>query len=149
MSVSVKLKDDMKQAMRDREAGKFRLSVIRMVLASIKNLEIERKKTLSDEDVLDVLAKEVKLRRDAAVDFKKGNRQDLVDNLEKEIAILMDYLPAQLSEEELRAIIAEAVIVTQATQQKDMGKVMAVLLPQVKGRADGKMVSTIVKEFLA
>lgn len=149
MSVSVKLKDDMKQAMRDREAGKFRLSVIRMVLASIKNLEIERKKTLSDEDVLDVLAKEVKLRRDAAVDFKKGNRQDLVDNLEKEIAILMDYLPAQLSEEELRAIIAEAVTVTQATQQKDMGKVMAVLLPQVKGRADGKMVSTIVKEFLA
>ena len=73
----------------------------------------------------------------------------LLDNLEKEIAILMDYLPAQLSEEELRAIIAEAVIVTQATQQKDMGKVMAVLLPQVKGRADGKMVSTIVKEFLA
>lgn len=149
MSVSVKLKDDMKQAMRDREAGKFRLSVIRMVLASIKNLEIERKKALSDDEVLDVLAKEVKLRRDAAVDFKKGNRQDLVDNLEKEVAILMDYLPAQLSEEELRAIIAEAVAATQATQQKDMGKVMAVLMPQVKGRADGKLVSAIVKEFLA
>ena len=149
MSIYVKLKDDMKQAMRDREAGKFRLSVIRMVLAGIKNLEIERKKTLSDEEVLEVLAKEVKLRRDAAVDFKKGNRQDLVDNLEKEVAILMDYLPAQLSEEELRAIIAKAVAAVQATQQKDMGKVMAVLMPQVKGRADGKLVSAIVKEFLA
>lgn len=148
MSVKDRLTEDMKQAMKDREAGKLRLSVIRMVRASIKNTEIDRHKELSDDEVLDVLAKEVKLRRDAAEEFRKGNRQDLVDTLEQEVAILMQYLPEQLSEAEVRALVAEAITATGAADVKAMGKVMAALMPKVKGRADGKLVNTIVKEML-
>lgn len=149
MSVKERLNEDMKQAMKEKEAGKFRLSVIRMVRASIKNSEIDRKRELSEEEVLDIVAKEVKLRRDAAEEFSKGNRPDLVDNVQKEAAILMDYLPAQLSEPEVRALVAAAVDQTGAISAKDMGKVMAALMPQVKGRADGKMVNVIVKEMLS
>lgn len=149
MSVKDRLTEDMKQAMKAREAGKLRLSVIRMVRASIKNVEIDRRKELSDDEVLDVLAKEVKLRRDAAEEFKKGNRQDLVDTLGQEIAILMQYLPEQMSEAEVRTLVAEAVAATGAADAKEMGKVMAVLMPKVKGRADGKLVNAIVKEMLS
>ena len=149
MSVKERLNEDMKQAMKEKEAGKFRLSVIRMVRASIKNSEIDRKRELSEEEVLDIVAKEVKLRRDAAEEFSKGNRPDLVDNVQREAAILMDYLPPQLSEPEVRALVAAAVTQTGATSAKDMGKVMAALMPQVKGRADGKMVNVIVKEMLS
>lgn len=148
MSLKEKLTEDMKQAMKDKEAGKLRLSVIRMVRASIKNVEIDHKKELSEDEVLDVLAKEVKMRRDAMEEFRKGNRQDLVDNLEQEIAILMQYLPQQLSENEVRTLVSDAVAETQANNPKDMGKVMAVLMPKVKGRADGKMVNAIVRELL-
>lgn len=148
MSIKDKLTEDMKQAMKDREGGKFRLSVIRMVRASIKNLEIEKKKELSEEEVLDVLAKEVKMRRDSIEEFKKGNRPDLVENLEQEVDILMQYLPQQLSEQEVRALVTEAVTESQAASVKDMGKVMAILMPKVKGRADGKLVNSIVREFL-
>lgn len=148
MSLKDRLNEDMKQAMKDKEAGKFRLSVIRMVRANIKNVEIDKKKELSEEEVLDVLAKEVKMRRDSIDEFKKGNRPDLVANLEQEIDILMQYLPQQLSEEEVRVLVAEAVKESQAATAKDMGKVMAVLMPKVKGRADGKLVNSIVREFL-
>jgi uncharacterized protein YqeY len=148
MSVKGRLTEDMKQAMKEKEAGKFRLSVIRMVRASIKNLEIDRQKELSDEDVLDVLAKEVKMRRDAMEEFKKGNRPDLVEGLEQEIVILMQYLPQQLTEAEVRALVTAAVAETGSASVKEMGKVMAALMPKVKGRADGKLVNTIVKELL-
>jgi len=148
MALKDKLTDDMKQAMKDKEAGKLRLSVIRMVRANIKYVEIDKKRELSEEEVLDVLAKEVKMRRDSIDEFKKGNRPDLVENLEQEIAILMQYLPQQLSEQEVRAFVAEAVKESQAAGAKDMGKVMAVLMPKVKGRADGKLVNNIVREFL-
>lgn len=148
MSVKDRLNEDMKQAMKDKEAGKLRLSVIRMVRANVKNVEIDRQKELSEEEVLDVLAKEVKMRRDAMEEFKKGNRPDLVENLEQEIAILMQYLPQQLGEAEVRALVAEAVAQTGAVTGKEMGKVMAVLMPKVKGRADGKLVNTLVKEML-
>lgn len=148
MSTKERLTEDMKQAMKDKEAGKLRLSVIRMVRASIKNVEIDRKRELAEEEVLDVLAKELKLRRDAMEEFEKGNRPDLVENLEKEVAILMDYLPQQLTEEEVRAFVTDAVAQTQASNAKDMGKVMAALMPKVKGRADGKLVNTIVREML-
>lgn len=149
MSLKDKLNEDMKQAMKDKEAGKLRLSVIRMVRATIKNVEIDRKKELSEEEVLDVLAKEVKMRRDAMEEFTKGNRLDLAQQLEQEIAILMQYLPQQLSESEVRVLVTEAVAEAQATAPKDMGKVMAVLMPKVKGRADGKLVNTIVREMLS
>jgi uncharacterized protein YqeY len=148
MSIKERLNEDMKQAMRDKEAGKLRLSVIRMVRASIKNVEIDRKKELGDEEVLDVLAKEVKMRRDSLEEFKKGNRPDLVAGLEQEIDILMGYLPQQLSDEEVRALVAEAVASTGAAGPKDMGKVMSALMPKVKGRADGKTVNAMVKDAL-
>ncbi len=148
MSIKDRLTEDMKQAMKDKEAGKLRLSVIRMVRANIKNVEIDKKKELSEEEVLDVLAKEVKMRRDSIDEFKKGNRPDLVESLEQEIDILMQYLPQQLSEQEVRALVAEAVKESQAASAKDMGKVMAILMPKVKGRADGKLVNTVVREYL-
>ena len=148
MSLQERLTEDVKTAMKAREAGKSRLSVLRMVKASIRNIEIDRKKVLNDEDVLDVLAKEVKMRRDSMDDFRKGNRPDLVAALEEEIAILAEYLPAQLSEEEVRALVDQAVSQAQATTAKDMGKVMAILMPQVKGKADGKLVNTLVRERL-
>ncbi|WP_319403090.1 GatB/YqeY domain-containing protein [uncultured Anaeromusa sp.] len=148
MSLQERLTEDVKTAMKAREAGKSRLSVLRMVKASIRNIEIDRKKELNDEDVLDVLAKEVKMRRDSMDDFRKGNRPDLVAALEEEIAILAEYLPAQLSEEEVRALVDQAVSKAQATTAKDMGKVMAILMPQVKGKADGKLVNTLVRERL-
>lgn len=149
MSLKEQLNEDMKQAMKDKEAGKLRLSVIRMVRATIKNVEIDRKKELSEEEVLDVLAKEVKMRRDAMEEFKNANRLDLSEQLEQEIAILMPYLPQQLSEAEVRGLVTEAVAESQAAGPKDMGKVMAVLMPKVKGRADGKLVNTIVREILS
>lgn len=148
MSVKEKLLEDMKLAMKDKEAGKFRLSVIRMVRASIKNLEIDRRHDLSEEETLEVLARELKMRRDAMDEFAKANRSDLVDNLKQEIAILMDYLPEQLGEAEVRSLVQDAVAKAQVTGPKDMGKVMAVLMPQVKGRADGKLVNQLVREAL-
>lgn len=148
MSVKERLQEDMKQAMKDKEAGKFRLSVIRMVRSSIKNAEIDRRKELTDEEVIEILARELKLRRDAAEEFKKGNRPDLVDSLEREIGILMEYMPAQLSAEEIRSLVIAAIDEVQAASPKDMGKVMNKLMPAVKGRADGKLVNAIVRELL-
>ena len=148
MSLKERLTEDMKQAMKEKESGKFRLSVIRMVRANIKNVEIDRKQELSEDEVLDVLAREVKMRRDSMEEFKKANRLDLVESLEQEIAILMGYLPEQLTEAEVRTLVESAVAETQAVSPKEMGKVMAVLMPTVKGRADGKLVNTIVREML-
>jgi len=148
MSLKEQLTEDMKQAMKAKEAGKLRLSVIRMVRSAIKNVEIDSKKELAEEGVLDIVSKEVKMRRDSMEEFKKANRQDLVDQLEQEIAILLPYLPQQLTEAEVRALVSEAVAASGATTPKDMGKVMALLMPKVKGRADGKLVNNIVRESL-
>ena len=148
MSLKDKLTEDMKQAMKDKEAGKLRLSVIRMVRAAIKNVEIDTKAELAEEDVIAIVAKEVKMRRDSMEEFKKGQRDDLVAQLEQEIEVLLPYLPQQLTEAEVREIVTEAVAITGATSSKDMGKVMAVLMPKVKGRADGKLVNNIVRELL-
>ena len=148
MSLKDKLTEDMKQAMKDNEAGKLRLSVIRMVRAAIKNVEIDTKAELAEEDVIAIVAKEVKMRRDSMEEFKKGQRDDLVAQLEQEIEVLLPYLPQQLTEAEVREIVTEAVAIAGATSSKDMGKVMAVLMPKVKGRADGKLVNNIVRELL-
>ncbi|MDL2281050.1 GatB/YqeY domain-containing protein [Selenomonadales bacterium OttesenSCG-928-I06] len=148
MSVQDLLLEDMKQAMRDKESGKLRLSVIRMVRASIKNIEIDKKKELSDEEVAEVLAKELKMRKASIEEFKKANRDDLVETLEQEIEILLKYIPEQMSEEEITLLVVDAIKEAAATNAKDMGKVMALLMPKVKGRADGKLVNNIVKEKL-
>ncbi len=148
MSLKEKLTTDMKEAMKAKESGKLALSVIRMVRANIKYAEIERKTELDDQGVLEVLAKEVKMRRDSMEEFAKGNRPDLVENLEREIEVLMQYLPKQLAEDEVRQLVKDAIAKSGAVTVKDMGKVMAVLMPSVKGKADGKLVNTLVREML-
>ncbi len=149
MSIKDRLTEDMKQAMKDREDGKIRLSVIRMIRSSIKNVEIDEKKELSEEETLGIIAKELKMRRDSLAEFEKAKRDDLAEYAKQEIKILMQYLPQQLSSEELKAIIAEAISKVGAVSAKEMGKVMAAVMPQVKGRADGKIINTIVREMLA
>ncbi|MBP8035970.1 MAG: GatB/YqeY domain-containing protein [Negativicutes bacterium] len=149
MTLRDRLTEDMKQAMKDKEAGKLKLSVIRMVRSAAKNVEIDRRKELDDNELLDVVAKEVKMRRDSLDEFRKAGRPELLAVLEQEIAILMEYLPEQMSEAEVRALVTQAVADAQAASAKDMGKVMALLMPKVKGRADGKLVNSIVKELLS
>lgn len=146
MSLKEQLAADMKEAMKAHD--KDRLAVIRMVRGAVRQQEIDGKTELDDNGVIAVISKEVKMRRDSIDEFKKGNRQDLVNKTQAEIDVLMPYLPAQLSEDEVRELVKAAVEQTGATAAKDMGKVMGVLMPKVKGRADGKMVNTIVKSFL-
>ena len=148
MSIKDLLTEDMKQAMKDKESGKLRLSVIRMARANIKNIEIDEKRELNDDEVLAVLVKEVKMRQDSLEEFAKAGREELVEQAKQEIAILRKYLPEQLSDEELRALVEEAVAETGAAGPKDMGKVMAALMPKTKGRADGKRINTMVRELL-
>ena len=146
MSLKEQLTADMKDAMKNKE--KDRLAVIRMVRGAIRQQEIDGQKELGEEDVIAVISKEVKMRRDSIEEFKKGAREDLVEKTQAEIDVLLPYLPAQLSEDEVRELVKAAVEQTGAATPKDMGKVMGVLMPKVKGRADGKMVNTIVKSFL-
>ena len=148
MSIKDLLTEDMKQAMKDKESGKLRLSVIRMARANIKNIEIDEKRELNDDEVLAVLMKEVKMRQDSLEEFTKAGREELVEQAKQEIAILRKYLPEQLSDEELKALVEEAVAETGAAGPKEMGKVMAALMPKTRGRADGKRINTMVRELL-
>lgn len=147
MSLSDRLNEDMKQAMRSQD--KFRLSVIRMVRSAIKNIEIDQRRTLDDNEVLDILSREIKQRRDSLIEFDKAGRDDLADAVKAEIAVIADYLPQQLTEEELRTIVQETVHEVGASSKADMGKVMGALMPKVKGRADGKLVNQLVQESLS
>ncbi len=148
MSIKDQLTEDMKQAMKDRENGKLRLSVIRMVRSNIKNVEINDKKELTDDEVLAVLMKEVKMRQDSLEEFQKAGRSELVAQAEEEIKILKKYLPEALSDEELKGIVAEVVAEVGATTMKDMGKVMPAIMAKTKGRADGKRINAMVRELL-
>ena len=149
MSLKEQLTEDMKTAMKAKEAGKQRLAVIRMVRSAIRQQEIDgTKKSLDDEDVITIIGKEVKMRKDSLEEVKKGGREDLVAQTQAEIEILMPYLPQQLSEGEIRVLVKEAIEKSGAASPKDMGKVMGQLMPKVKGRADGKLVNTVVREML-
>lgn len=148
MSLREQLNADKKEAMKAREAGKLRLAVIRMVWSTIRNLEIDKKRDLTEEEIAGVIAKEVKMRKDSIEEFKKGNRMDLVEQAEQEVEVLLPYLPQQLSEEEVRQVVSDTIAEIGATSPKEMGKVMSALMPKVKGRADGKLVNTIVRELL-
>ena len=146
MSLMEKLTADMKEAMKQGE--KERLSVIRLVRGAVRQAEIDGKKTLGDDEVIGVITKEVKMRRDSIEEFERGKRADLVKKAEEEISLLMPYLPSQLSIDEVKKIVEEAVAEVGATTAKDMGKVMGALMPRVKGRADGKLVNEIVRSIL-
>ena len=148
MTLKDRLVEDMKVAMKAKEEGKVRLSVIRMARAAIKNAEIDKKIEFNDDQVIEVLAREMKLRRDALEVFAQADRPDKVKALEEEILVLMDYLPQQLSEGEIRQLVQETVTTIGASGPKDLGKVMGALTPKTKGRADGKIVNQVVREIL-
>lgn len=147
MTLLEQLNQDMKQAMRDKD--KDTLSVIRMVKASIQNELIKLgKETLEEDEELTILSREVKQRRDSLQEFKSVGRDDLVLKLEKEIDVLQEYMPQQLTLEELEAIVQSAVQEVNATSKKDMGKVMSAVMPKVKGKADGSQIREIVQKQL-
>jgi len=148
LSLQERLYEDMKEAMKAREAGKRKLSTIRLARAAIKYREIELGYDLTDEDVLAVLAREVKQRRESIVEFKHVDRPDVVKNLEDEIAVLEVYLPQQLSIDEIMETARQVVVSTGASSMRDLGHVMGVLMPLMKGRADGKMVQEVVRSLL-
>ncbi|MHA6483725.1 GatB/YqeY domain-containing protein [Paenibacillus sp. strain BS8-2] len=146
MNLSERLTDDMKQAMRSQDKSK--LSTIRMMRASLKNLEIDLKRSLEDNEVLDILSREIKIRKDSLQEFKKAGRDDLVTGLAAEIEIISQYLPEQLTEEEIQEIVRQTIQELGASSKADMGKVMSALMPKTKGRADGKLVNQYVQQLL-
>lgn len=147
MTLLEQLNQDMKTAMKARE--KERLSVIRMVKASLQNEAIKLgKDTLSEEEELTVLTREFKQRKDSLHEFKEAGRDDLVEKLDFEIEVLKAYMPAQLSEAELEDIIQSTIQEVQAASKKDMGKVMSAVMPKVKGKADGSLINKIVQKHL-
>lgn len=146
MPFKVVLQEDLKTAMKEKDT--IRKNVITMVKAAILQIEKDKKVELDDEGIIEVIAKAVKQRKDAIPEFEKGNRQDLVEGLQKEIETLMAYLPQQLSEDEVQRIVSETIAEVGAQSAKDMGKVMSALMPKTKGRADGKLVNSIVKQYL-
>ena len=141
-----KLKQDMIEAMKNKE--KERLTVIRMVKAAMDQEHIDRKKEINDELLIDVVNKQIKMRKDSIVEFEKGGRSDLVEKTQSEIDMLMAYLPEQLSEEEVVKIIDEIFAEVKPESQKDMGKVMKEATARLKGKTDMKEVSNIIKEKL-
>lgn len=147
MEMLERLNQDLKQAMKDKD--KVRLSVVRMIKSAAKNREIELGHPLSDEDVLVVVQKELKQRKDSLQAFQDANRTDLTAGVEEEIAVLMDYLPEPFNEEELRHLVSDVISQVGATSKADMGKVMAQVMPQVRGRADGKAVQQAVQSLLS
>lgn len=146
MSLLTWLNEDMKTAMKARD--KEKLTVIRMLKSSIQNEQIKLGKELNDEEELTVLSREMKQRKDSLTEFEKANREDLVEKVKAEIAIVEKYMPEQLTQEELTAIITDAIQQTGATSMKEFGKIMGVVMPKVKGKADGSQVNMIAKQLL-
>jgi len=146
MSLREKIIEDMKQAMRDKATA--RLSTVRMLLAAIKQREVDERIVLDDVQVLTVIEKLLKQRRESIVQFEKGARPDLVAIEQAEVEVLLGYMPAQMGEAEIEAIVAEAIAQTGAKGPADMGKLMAVLKPKLTGRADMGRVSGLVKARL-
>ncbi len=147
MSLKEKLTTDLKDAMKSKD--KVKKSVVTMLRAAIKQVEVDERRELTDDEIIDIIAKQVKQKNNAIEDFEKGGRQDLVEMTESEIAILKTYLPEQMTEEEVIAIVNDAIAKTGASSMKDMGKVMGIVSQATKGRADGKVVADIVKKSLA
>jgi len=165
MKLKEKIQEDLKKSQKER--NELRVSVFRLLLSSLLNKEKEKrykvyqtniniaekelsdKSHLTDEEILEVISSEIKKRREAALEFEKGKRQELAEKEKKEMEILKSYLPEQMSEEEIRKLVKDIISEVGAKEQKDIGKVMAQLMPKVKGKADGSLVSGIVKELLS
>jgi len=151
MLLKERLSEDLKSAMRGQKTDpeqKIRVSTIRFLNAEIKNAEILKKEELNDDEIQDIIQRQIKRRKDSIEQYKKGGREDLAEKEAKEEKILASYLPEQLSDEEIRELAKKAIEETGATSPKEMGKVMSKLMPEVRGKADGKRVSQIASELL-
>ena len=146
MNLKEQLMEDLKVAMRDKDV--IRKNTVQLVRSGVLQVEKDKRVELDEQGVLDVIATEVKKRRDVLPEYEKGGRDDMVETLRQEIDVLLGYLPEQLSVEEVEEIVAAAIAETGAASMKDMGKVMAAVTPKTKGRADGKVVNEIVKARL-
>ena len=146
MNLKDRLTEDLKQAM--RQGDERRKSTVRLVRAAITNAEIERGKDLSEDEVLAIIAKQAKQRRESVAEFAKGGRQDLVDQEEEELQILLSYLPAQMSRHEIEVAARQVIAEVGATSMAQMGEVMRRLMSQLKGKADGSLVNQVVREIL-
>jgi uncharacterized protein YqeY len=146
MALRDKLSEDMKSAMKARDD--LRLSTIRLVRSAVKNRDIELKRELNDQEIVEVIASLVKQRRESIRMFSEAGRTDLSAKEEKELAVLLDFLPQQLSREEVAVLVEKIIAECGAQGGKDMGRVMKALMPHVAGRADGKTVSDVVREKL-
>ncbi|WFD11585.1 GatB/YqeY domain-containing protein [Tepidibacter hydrothermalis] len=146
MSLKAKLMDDLKLAM--KEKNQVKKSVITLIRAAVKQYEVDNRVELDEQGVLDIVVKQMKQRKDALEEFTKAGREDLISQTQEEMEILKDYLPAQLSEEEIEVIVVDTIKEIGASSMKEMGKVMSALMPKVKGKADGKIVNELVKKHL-
>jgi len=146
MSLLRRFDDDLKQALKAAERSK--VSVIRMVKAAVKNAQIEKGRELTDEEIISVLFAMAKQRRESIEQFTRGSRADLVRNEEQELGILQSYMPQQLGNDEIERMIHDAIRESSAAGAQDMGKVMRILMPRIKGLADGKYVNQRVRELL-
>ncbi|MCX7774365.1 MAG: GatB/YqeY domain-containing protein [Clostridia bacterium] len=146
MSLKERLLNDLKDAMKDKDI--IRKDTIQLIRAGVLKIEKDKQITLEDDGVAEVIAKELKSAKDALSEFEKSDREDLISKAKREIEIIQQYMPEQLTAEQIEAIVKEAILETGALSAKDMGKVMKAVMPKVKGRSDGNLVNTIVKKLL-
>jgi len=146
MDLKEQIQNDLKKALKAKEKGK--VSVLRMVNSEIKNEEIEKKEDLTDEDIIQIISKELKKRKEGVEEFKKAGREETVEEEERQIKVLEKYLPEQLEEDEVEELVEEVIEEVGASDMSDMGEVMKEIMPKVKGKADGNMVNKIVREKL-
>jgi uncharacterized protein len=146
MNLKEKIEGDFKSAFKGKEAVK--LGALKMLRAEMHNAEIAKRKELDEGEIIEVVLREIKKRKDAAALYEQGGRSELAEKEKAEIKTLSVYLPEQISEEKVRDLVKKAVEQSGATSTKEMGKVMAILMPQIKGKADNSLVSNIVKEML-
>lgn len=147
MSLEGKIRENLKEALKQHD--KARVSILRLVLSEIKNAEIAQRQPLNDDEALGIIGREVKRHRESIELFKKGNRSDLVAQEEMELNILMEYLPRQMSRQEIVSAAQQVIAEVEAKEIRDKGKVMSRLMPQLRGKAEGKEVSEVVLELLS
>lgn len=147
MSLKKQLMDDLKTAMKEKD--RLRKTTVTLLRAEIKRFEVDQRRDIKEEEIIDLISRQIKQKKSAILDFRRGDREDLAIEAESEIDILLAYLPKQLTEEELKAIIEKAIETLEAKTMKDMGKVMGRIREDIKGRADGKTASDMVKALLS
>ena len=146
MDLKARLADDLTNAMKQRETVK--VSTLRLLISAIRNKEIEKKKTFADGDVLDVIQAEAKSRKESIEQYTTAGRKDLADKEASELKVLTSYLPEQMTEAQLKEIVQATLVESGAKGTQDMGKIMSVLMPKIKGRVDGKQAQQIVQQLL-